>query len=84
MVVKKQRNATLAERHHDLVGHTDAYLRHVTQTASMLSDVEHHFKSNLRKLKLIVLNSSVKWELTARPIMNTANVAMSHLVVDPR
>ena len=41
MVVEKQRNATLAERHHHLVGHADAHLRHVTQTASMRSDVEY-------------------------------------------
>jgi hypothetical protein len=45
LVVKKQRNATLTERHHHLVGHADAHLRHVTQTASMRSDVE--YSSNL-------------------------------------
>jgi len=41
LVVKKQQNATLAERHHHLVGHINAHLRHVTQTAIMRSDVEY-------------------------------------------
>ena len=41
LVVEKQRNATLAERHHHLVGHADAHLRHVLQTASMRLNVEY-------------------------------------------
>ena len=41
LVVEKQRNATLIERHHHLVGHADAHLRHVTQTVSMRSGVEY-------------------------------------------
>ena len=35
------KSETLAERHHHLVWHADAHLRHVTQTSSMRSDVEY-------------------------------------------
>ena len=41
LVVEKQQNATLIERHHHLVGHIDVYLRHGLQTASMKPDVEY-------------------------------------------
>ena len=41
LVVEKQRNATLAERHHHLVGHADAHLRHVLQTARMRLIVQY-------------------------------------------
>ena len=41
LVVEKLQNATLAERHHHLIRHADAHLRHVTQTASMRPYVEY-------------------------------------------
>ena len=33
---------------------------------------------------MIILDASVKWELTAWPLMDTVNVAVTHLVADPR
>ena len=40
-------------------------------------------KSDLWELELIILDASVKWELTAWPLMDMANVAVSHLVAGP-
>ena len=41
-------------------------------------------KSDLGELNLIIFNASVKWELTAWPLMDMANVAVSTLVAGPR
>ena len=40
-------------------------------------------KSDLWELELIILNASVKWELTAWPLMDMVNVAVTHLVAGP-
>ena len=37
----------------------------------------------MAELELIILDASVKWELTAWPLMDMANVAVSHLVAGP-
>ena len=41
-------------------------------------------KSDLWELELIILNNSVKGELTTWPNMDMANVAVSQLVAGPR
>ena len=33
---------------------------------------------------LIIFDASVKWELTAWPLMDTVNVPVSHLVAGPK
>ena len=83
-MVEKLRNATLTECHHHLVGHVDAYLRHVTQTTSMRPDVEYSPNPTLWEMILIIFNVSVKWELTTWPLMDMENVAVSTLVAGPR
>ena len=53
------------------------------------ADSEHavrrrvQLKSDLWELELIILDASVKWELTAWPFMDMANVAVTHLVAGP-
>ena len=86
LVVEKQRNSTLAERHHHLV----ARRARRRPFEACYADSKHavrrrvQLKSGLWELKLIILDASVKWELTAWPLMDMANVAVSHLVAGPR
>ena len=76
-----------ASRHHpsDLVGHVPR--RRPFEACS--ADSKHaarrrvQLKSDLWELDVIMLNPSVKWELTAWPFMDMANVAVSHLVAGP-
>ena len=53
------------------------------KTASMWRDVELQLKSDPWELELIILDASVRWELTAWPLMDMANVAVNHLVAGP-
>ena len=41
-------------------------------------------KSDLWELEVIILDASVKWELTAWPLMDMANVAVSTLLAGAR
>ena len=41
-------------------------------------------KSDLYELELIIINTSVKWELTAWSLIDMANVAVNHLVAGPQ
>ena len=59
-------------------------------TARFVADSKHaarrrvQLKSDLWELELIILDASVKWELTAWPLMDMANVAVSTLVAGPQ
>ena len=51
----------------------------------MWSDVERvQLKSDVRELELIILDGFVKWELTAWPLMDIENVAVTHLLAGPQ
>ena len=85
LVVKKQQNATLAERHHHLVWHANAHLFEACYTDSKHAVRRRvQLKSDLWELELIIIDASVKWELTPWPHMDMVNVAVSHLVAGPR
>ena len=84
LVVEKQRNAALAERHHHLVKAGRRPYEACSADSKHAARRRVQLKSDLWELELIILDASVKWELTAWPLMDMANVAVSTLVAGPR
>ena len=84
LVVEKQRNAALAERHHHLVKAGRRPYEACSADSKHAAQRRVQLKPDLWEFVLIILDDSVKWEFTAWPRMDMANVAVSHPVLGPR